>query len=60
MSRVKRGVTAKARHKKVLALANLGGPPTDMRPLICGAEAKVYVAQRKAEFPLGLRGSRAI
>jgi D-alanyl-D-alanine carboxypeptidase len=41
----------------VLSLANsLGGKPVDMRPLICGKEAKTYVAAQQAAFPMGLDG----
>lgn len=41
----------------VLALANnVGAAPVDMRPLICGKDAKTYVAGQEAEFPLGLEG----
>ena len=41
----------------VLNLANdLGAAPVDMRPLICGKDAKTYVAGQEAEFPLGLKG----
>jgi D-alanyl-D-alanine carboxypeptidase len=42
--------------KSVVALSNLKSEPVDMRPLICGKKAKEYVAQRQAEFPLGLKG----
>jgi D-alanyl-D-alanine carboxypeptidase len=27
-----------------------------MRPQICGKQAKAYVAEREAQFPLGLKG----
>ena len=27
-----------------------------MRPQICGKEAKAYVAEREAAFPMGLKG----
>ena len=41
----------------VLTLGNsLGTPPVDMRPLICGKEAKAYVASQEAAFPMGLEG----
>ncbi|MBJ3785581.1 D-alanyl-D-alanine carboxypeptidase family protein [Devosia sediminis] len=41
--------------QNILALTNaVGAPPTDMRPLICGKEAKAYVAAQEAEFPMGL------
>lgn len=42
--------------KSVMAIANIDAPPFDMRPLICGKQAKDYVAQREAAFPLGLKG----
>ena len=41
----------------VLTLANnVGAAPVDMRALICGKDAKTYVAGQEAEFPLGLKG----
>jgi D-alanyl-D-alanine carboxypeptidase len=41
----------------LLTLANASNAaPVDMRPLICGAQAKEYVAAREAEFPMGLEG----
>ncbi len=41
----------------VSALANdSGAAPVDMRPRVCGAEAKEYVAQRERDFPYGLNG----
>ncbi|MDB5614441.1 MAG: D-alanyl-D-alanine carboxypeptidase [Devosia sp.] len=41
----------------VLTLANdVGAPPVDMRSLICGKDAKTYVAGQEAAFPLGLKG----
>ena len=41
----------------VLTLANdVGAAPIDMRPLICGKDAKTYVAGQEAAFPLGLEG----
>ena len=40
----------------VLSLANRAGvEPVDMRPLICGKDAKAYVAEQEAEFPMGLK-----
>jgi D-alanyl-D-alanine carboxypeptidase len=39
----------------VLTLPNaIGSAPVDMRPLICGKEAKAYVAAQEAAFPMGL------
>jgi len=39
----------------VLTLANaIGASPVDMRPLICGKNAKEYVAAQEAAFPMGL------
>jgi D-alanyl-D-alanine carboxypeptidase len=39
----------------VLSLANsVGTAPVDMRPLICGKDAKAYVAAQDAAFPMGL------
>lgn len=41
----------------ILSLANNpSAQPTDMRPLICGKEAKTYVAAQQAAFPMGLKG----
>ena len=41
----------------VLTLGNNpGGTPVDMRPLICGKDAKAYVATQEAAFPMGLEG----
>jgi D-alanyl-D-alanine carboxypeptidase len=42
--------------QSVVSLANVDAEPTDMRSLICGKKAKTYIAQRKAEFPMGLKG----
>jgi len=42
--------------RSVVALPNGTAEPVDMRPLICGKQAKEYVAQREAAFPLGLEG----
>lgn len=40
----------------VLTLGNSPGtPPIDMRPLICGKDAKAYVATQEAAFPMGLK-----
>lgn len=40
----------------VLNLANaVGAEPLDMRPQICGKEAKDYVAAQEAAFPMGLK-----
>jgi D-alanyl-D-alanine carboxypeptidase len=39
----------------VLTLQNaVGVAPVDMRPLICGKDAKAYVAAQEAAFPMGL------
>ena len=41
----------------VLTLANAAGAaPVDMRPLICGKDAKTYVAAQEAAYPIGLKG----
>ena len=41
----------------VLTLGNSPGtPPVDMRPQICGKDAKAYVATQEAAFPMGLKG----
>ena len=40
----------------VLNIRNVSAEPVNMRPLICGKDAKAYVAEREAAFPLGLKG----
>jgi D-alanyl-D-alanine carboxypeptidase len=41
----------------VVNIANdLTAPPKDMKPLLCGRQAKAYVTQRLKDYPLGLRG----
>lgn len=40
----------------VIDIANEQGAPTDMRPLVCGAQSKDYVKEREALFPYGLKG----
>jgi D-alanyl-D-alanine carboxypeptidase len=43
--------------QNVLALGNTrGATPVDMRPLICGKDAKAYVATQEAAFPMGMEG----
>ena len=43
--------------QNLLALPNqAGAAPVDMRPMICGAQAKDYVAAQEAAFPMGLEG----
>ena len=43
--------------QSVLTLGNNpGAAPVDMRPLICGKDAKAYVATQEAAFPMGLEG----
>lgn len=42
--------------KLVTEVVNRDVPPFNMRPFICGKQAKAYVAKRAAEFPLGLEG----
>ncbi len=42
--------------QSVVNLSNDGGPPVDMRPLICGKKSKEYVAEREAAYPMGLKG----
>ena len=47
----------KAEGRRVLDLANaVDAAPVDMRPKLCGKEAKAYVKAREAEFPMGLDG----
>ncbi len=40
----------------VLQVRNNRTEPVNMRPLICGKQAKAYVAEREAAYPLGLKG----
>ncbi len=42
--------------KSVVQLANIDAPAANMRSKICGKEAKAYVAERQAAFPMGLKG----
>ncbi|MFD1941298.1 D-alanyl-D-alanine carboxypeptidase family protein [Paradevosia shaoguanensis] len=42
--------------KTILQVANTAGAAADMRPLICGKQAKAYVAEREAAYPIGLKG----
>lgn len=53
-----RGLSGKVRGtgRSVVQLANTTAAPVDMRPLICGKQAKEYVAAREAAYPLGLKG----
>ena len=49
--------TARPTGQSVLTLGNNpGAAPLDMRPLICGKDAKAYVATQEAAFPMGLEG----
>lgn len=40
----------------VVQVPNVEADPVNMRPLICGKEAKTYVAGREAAYPAGLEG----
>lgn len=42
--------------KSVTNIQNLAMLPPDMRPQMCGAEAKSYLESRKVAFPFGLEG----
>ncbi|KQW74861.1 hypothetical protein ASC89_24965 [Devosia sp. Root413D1] len=42
--------------KNVVQLSNIDEPPVNMRSQICGKEAKAYVKEREAAFPMGLKG----
>lgn len=56
---VLKGLTGAAQPngQTVLTLGNTpGATPVNMRPLICGKEAKAYVAAQEAAFPMGLEG----
>ncbi|NOZ32045.1 MAG: D-alanyl-D-alanine carboxypeptidase [Alphaproteobacteria bacterium] len=41
---------------RVDAIENLPRSPVNMRPRLCGAEARPYMAERKTSFPAGLNG----
>lgn len=40
----------------VVQLQNVASAPVNMRAQICGKQAKAYVAEREAAFPMGLKG----
>jgi D-alanyl-D-alanine carboxypeptidase len=43
--------------QSVVTMPNATGvAPADMRPLICGKDAKTYVAGREKAYPMGLKG----
>jgi len=42
--------------QNVVQLSNIDEPPVNMRSQICGKEAKAYVKEREAAFPMGLKG----
>jgi D-alanyl-D-alanine carboxypeptidase len=42
--------------KSVVAIENLDAEPVNMRAQICGKQAKKYMAEREAAFPMGLKG----
>jgi D-alanyl-D-alanine carboxypeptidase len=42
--------------KSVVQLQNLDTEPVNMRAQICGKQAKQYIADRQAAFPMGLKG----
>lgn len=42
--------------RSVVQLPNIVAEPVNMRPRICGQQAKEYVAAREASFPMGLDG----
>lgn len=42
--------------KSVVQLSNIEAEPVNMRPQICGKQAKNYIAEREAAFPMGLKG----
>ena len=49
--------TALPTGQTVLTLGNSPAmPPVDMRPQICGKQAKAYAASQEAAFPMGLEG----
>ena len=42
--------------QSVVDMRNINAEPINMRPLICGKDAKAYVAEREEAYPLGLDG----
>jgi D-alanyl-D-alanine carboxypeptidase len=42
--------------KSVVQLSNIEAEPVNMRSQICGKQAKKYIADREAAFPMGLKG----
>jgi len=42
--------------KSVVQIQNLDAEPVNMRGQICGKQAKKFIAEREAAFPLGLEG----
>lgn len=42
--------------KSVVQLSNIDAEPVNMRAQICGKQAKKYIAEREAAFPMGLKG----
>jgi D-alanyl-D-alanine carboxypeptidase len=42
--------------QSIVAMPNLRAEPFNMRPLICGKDAKAYVAGRNEAYPMGLDG----
>jgi len=42
--------------KSVVQLQNIAAEPSNMRPQICGKQAKQFIAEREAAFPMGLKG----
>ena len=43
--------------ESVVAMRNINAEPTNMRPLICGKDARAYVAERNEAYPMGLDGN---
>ena len=49
--------TARSQGISILNVANNPGvAPVNMRPMICGKEARAYVSAQEAAFPMGLEG----
>ncbi len=49
--------TRRGTGKSVASIRNEPGMlPVDMRPRVCGPQAQAYLAERNAEFPMGLDG----
>lgn len=51
--------TAGGNLPSILSISNIPASPVDMRPQLCGREARAYAAERQAAFPFGLEGQES-